>query len=127
MKPLPLSATSTPRSSFQLAVPIGLQLSRFSPANSVTQPALAFAVESVAYCASESITPPATSTAVPSVDQGFIVSPPVFNFERPHLREGCSCNYDHINSNPLDSHACLADRRDGWARSISTALCELTC
>src|ERR1700683_2528486 len=74
MKPLPLSATSTPRSSFQLAVPIGLQLSRFLPSNSVTHPALACAVESPAYCASESTAPPTTSSAMPSVDQGFIVT-----------------------------------------------------
>src|ERR1700722_10685527 len=39
MKPLPLSATKAPSYSFQLAVPIGLQLSRFLPSNNVIHPA----------------------------------------------------------------------------------------
>src|SRR5580704_14436142 len=46
MKPLPLSATKAPSSSFQLAVPIGLQLSRFLPSNNVIQPASACAAAS---------------------------------------------------------------------------------
>src|SRR5580704_12043702 len=46
MKPLPLSATNAPSSSFQLAVPIGLQLSRFLPSNNVIHPASACAAAS---------------------------------------------------------------------------------
>src|SRR5580692_10333990 len=46
MKPLPLSATKAPSSSFQLAVPIGLQLSRFLPSNNLIQPASACAAAS---------------------------------------------------------------------------------
>src|ERR1700685_3226072 len=46
MKPLPLSATKAPSSSFQLAVPIGLQLSRVLRSNNVIQPASAWAAAS---------------------------------------------------------------------------------
>src|ERR1700722_5287260 len=76
MKPLPLSATKTPSSSFQLAVPIGLQSSRFWPSNNVIQPASA--------CAAASREDGADNRPMPQINkdiamiaQRFIVLPPV--------------------------------------------------
>src|ERR1700683_4854816 len=118
MKPLPLSATSSPPCSFQFAVPIGLQLSRFLPPNSVTHPALACAAESFAYCASESTTPPTTSRAIPAVDQGFIAIPSrygiliVLTFTRTFMQS------DYIRFNPFPWKWISVFRKDHVQRRI---------
>src|SRR5580698_3194390 len=71
MKPLPLSATSAPSASFQFAVPIGLQLSRLVPSNSVTQPASAWAA-TLSVLASARPAPPIENNPALSTSRRFM-------------------------------------------------------
>jgi hypothetical protein len=76
MKPLPLSATRAPSSSFQLAVPIGLQLSRFLPSNNVIHPASDCAAASRGDD-TDNRPMPQINKDVAMIAQRFIVLPPV--------------------------------------------------